>query len=116
MTTSALLTDFDDTNFWVFGYGSLMWNPGFSALHWEPATLQGYQRRFCIYSTHYRGTPDRPGLVLGLARVALARALPSALLPKTHQLPATICGSASWSVMPTGKHCCPFACVKPGEP
>lgn len=66
-TTSPLMTDFDDTDFWVFGYGSLMWNPGFSSLHWEPATLNGYQRRFCIYSTHYRGTPDHPGLVLGLA-------------------------------------------------
>ncbi|WP_404378828.1 gamma-glutamylcyclotransferase [Caenispirillum salinarum] len=61
------MTDFNDDDFWVFGYGSLMWKPGFTALHWEPAVLEGYQRRFCIYSTHYRGTPDHPGLVLGLA-------------------------------------------------
>lgn len=67
MTSSPLLTDFDDSDFWVFGYGSLMWNPGFTALHSEPATLDGYQRRFCIYSTYYRGTPEHPGLVLGLA-------------------------------------------------
>lgn len=54
-------------DFWVFGYGSLMWNPGFvhSAVH--PATLYGYHRAFCIYSHFYRGTPERPGLVLGLS-------------------------------------------------
>jgi cation transport protein ChaC len=51
---------------WVFGYGSLMWNPGFSYSRREKAILHGAQRRFCIYSHHYRGTPERPGLVLGL--------------------------------------------------
>ncbi|WP_020590925.1 gamma-glutamylcyclotransferase [Kiloniella laminariae] len=52
--------------FWVFGYGSLMWNPGFPHVEVQPATLQGYHRHFCIYSYFYRGTPDCPGLVLGL--------------------------------------------------
>lgn len=51
---------------WVFAYGSLMWNPGFPYLNKQPATLPGYQRSFCIYSHHYRGTPEKPGLVLGL--------------------------------------------------
>src|SRR5579884_4544498 len=52
---------------WVFGYGSLMWRPGFSYQAREPATLHGRRRAFCIYSVHHRGTYDRPGLVLGLA-------------------------------------------------
>ena len=53
---------------WVFGYGSLMWRPGFAFLEREPALLRDYRRAFCIYSVHHRGTPQRPGLVLGLAR------------------------------------------------
>jgi len=52
---------------WVFGYGSLMWRPGFSFLERQPARLHGRRRAFCIYSVHHRGTYQRPGLVLGLA-------------------------------------------------
>jgi len=54
--------------FWVFGYGSLMWQPGFACCHAQPCRLFGYHRRLCIYSRYYRGTPEHPGLVLGLAR------------------------------------------------
>ncbi len=54
--------------FWVFGYGSLIWNPGFAHVERRPARLGGYHRRFCIRSTRYRGTPAVPGLVLGLDR------------------------------------------------
>ena len=52
---------------WVFGYGSLMWRPGFEFVERQEATLHGRRRAFCIYSVHHRGTYQRPGLVLGLA-------------------------------------------------
>lgn len=52
---------------WVFGYGSLMWRPGFPFVERRGATLHGRRRAFCIYSVHHRGTYERPGLVLGLA-------------------------------------------------
>ena len=52
---------------WVFAYGSLMWRPGFAFVERQGARLHGRRRAFCIYSVHHRGTPARPGLVLGLA-------------------------------------------------
>ena len=52
--------------YWIFAYGSLIWNPGFPWQIRLPARVFGHHRAFCIYSWHYRGTPDDPGLVLGL--------------------------------------------------
>lgn len=51
---------------WVFGYGSLIWEPGFPYSKRCIATLSGWQRSFCMWSIHHRGTPERPGLVLAL--------------------------------------------------
>lgn len=56
----------DDAPLWVFGYGSLIWNPGFSHSVRHVATLYGLHRRLCVSSIRYRGTPEQPGLVLGL--------------------------------------------------
>lgn len=51
---------------WVFGYGSLLWNPGFEHDTCILARLEGYARSFCMRSIHHRGTPSEPGLVLAL--------------------------------------------------
>jgi cation transport protein ChaC len=53
---------------WIFAYGSLMWNPEIVCAEMRPALLRGYHRCFCLYSYDYRGTRERPGLVLGLDR------------------------------------------------
>ena len=60
------IIDRPDHDFWVFAYGSLIWNPGFKVAESRAVTVWGYHRRFCVRSTFYRGTEEKPGLVLGL--------------------------------------------------
>jgi cation transport protein ChaC len=58
---------------WVFGYGSLLWNPEFPVAEQVPALLEGYHRAFCMRSVHHRGSAEHPGLVLALDEMQGAR-------------------------------------------
>ena len=72
---------------WLFAYGSLMWNPEMPFAERRPALLRGYHRSFCLYSRDYRGTPERPGLVLGLDRGGACRGI-------AYRLPVDSLGTA----------------------
>jgi cation transport protein ChaC len=60
---------------WVFAYGSLMWSPEMRFAEALPARIHGYHRSFCLYSPEYRGTREKPGLVLGLDRGGSCRGI-----------------------------------------
>lgn len=64
--TATLAAKPKGAGWWVFAYGSLLWNPLFPFAEARPALLRGLHRRFCLYSMASRGTPDALGLVLGL--------------------------------------------------
>lgn len=80
------MTDMGDL--WVFGYGSLMWKPGFEFEDKRPALLRGAHRSLCVYSWVHRGTQDRPGLVFGLDRGGACRGM--AFRVKAERAEATI--------------------------
>jgi cation transport protein ChaC len=64
-----------DEPLWIFGYGSLMWNPGLTFVAKRVGTVYGFHRNFCLWSRINRGTPERPGLVLTLERGGSCRGL-----------------------------------------
>lgn len=75
---------------WVFGYGSLIWNPGFPVAERRLATMSGFQRSFCMSSIHHRGTDDDPGLVLALDPVEDASCIGVAFAVSDAEAAATV--------------------------
>lgn len=70
----AMLADWNGIDdVWVFGYGSLIWRPGFAWQERRLATVRGYHRSLCLWSHDHRGSPDAPGLVFGLDRGGCCR-------------------------------------------
>jgi cation transport protein ChaC len=64
----ATLQDAPPGDVWLFAYGSLMWNPCIEPTAMVPLVVAGWHRRYCLWTTGGRGTPEAPGLMLGLER------------------------------------------------
>jgi cation transport protein ChaC len=88
MTAMDPTLDQATEDLWVFGYGSLIWRPGFEFAERVPAHIVGMRRSLCVYSFDHRGTPQQPGLVLGLDFGGACRGIAYRVMAKKR--PATI--------------------------
>jgi cation transport protein ChaC len=86
MKIAQFLDNLPRGDLWIFGYGSLMWAPGFRPAEQKTGLVRGYHRAMCILSHRYRGTPRKPGLVMGLCRGGscwgIAFRVPAARVPR----------------------------------
>lgn len=71
-----------DEPLWVFGYGSLMWKPGFAFEERVPGLLRGFHRSLCVYSNRHRGTAEIPGVVMGLDRGGACKGMAFRITPE----------------------------------
>lgn len=71
-----------EDDLWIFGYGSLMWDPGFPHVEARQASITGFHRSFCVTSYRYRGTAEVPGLVLGLDRGGSCHGMAFRVIPQ----------------------------------
>ena len=78
----ATLARAPSDDIWVFGYGSLIWNPAFHFVERRLGTIHGWHRRFCLWTTLGRGSPDCPGLMLGLDRGGSCRGIVLRIAPE----------------------------------
>ena len=78
----AVLAKAPSKNIWIFGYGSLIWNPAFHFVERRIGTVHGWHRRFCLWTTLGRGSPDCPGLMLGLDRGGSCRGVLLRIAPE----------------------------------
>ena len=91
---------------WVFGYGSLMWRPGFAYEEARHARLTGYRRCFCIYSVYHRGTAGGRAWCWASTAAGRARASPIASPARTLRKPSAICAPASRSTASIARRMC----------
>jgi len=81
----------DDGEVWIFAYGSLIWNPEFDFVEERLGTVSGWHRSFCLgWVRLYRGTPERPGIMLAMDRGGSCRGVVFRLPPEAVETNLTV--------------------------